>query len=90
MDHPASLGHVVHNMDLDNDEDVDLIRQSLFQNGVIVLRASPPYILSRQDQLRFTGKMGNIIRLPEAFGGEVRPEAKERGIWAKMRRRRRR
>ena len=65
------MGALVHNKDLENDADVEEIRNSLNQNGVVVLRSNPPYKLTREDQLRFTGKLGRTIRLPEVFGGQV-------------------
>ena len=71
MRQDASMGFELRDLDLTNDHDVMSIRQALHQHGVIVLRASPRYDLSRVDQLAFTQKLGRVIRLPRAFGGEV-------------------
>ena len=70
------MGHVLLDMNLDSDQDVDLIRKSLLDNGVIVLRSTHPYQLTRADQVRFTQRLGDIIVLPKSLEDRV-----QYGLW---------
>ena len=63
----ATMGSVLFDMNLDSDEDVAMIRQSLLANGVIVLRSIKPYQLSRTDLVRFTPRLDSIMVLPKSF-----------------------
>ena len=63
------MGLELKNLQLDSDADVAMIRHSLLENGVVVLRSSTPYQLSRKDQVDFTQKLGDVIKLPASFAG---------------------
>ena len=67
----AKMGLELNNLQLDNDEDIAKIRSLLLENGVIVLRSPTPYQLSRKDQVDFTQRLGDVIKLPHSFEGNV-------------------
>jgi alpha-ketoglutarate-dependent taurine dioxygenase len=68
--HPldAKMGQVLLDMNLESEEDLEFIRQSLLENAVIVLRSTQQsYRLSRAEQVRFTQRLGKIILLPKSL-----------------------